>query len=299
MAKPKENDWNFFYSVSFEDKVTVLYHYLCEKGYTMDKINEEFFPNKTVSHNISCITRCYGFEGHNSGIFRNIGATREDVEAFVKKYPQGCDYDGKGTIMKNFLLQRVQQRNNPFNSQSYQQKLSTNTSTKSITSNNWSTYESSFQRTDRRKSFDIGEFLLDVMMVISSKKFWIWILVIIGLIFIFKLCGEIGIFSSLKSSISLIFSNFISSVTATITTFFTNLWNWIKAILYIALVITLIAIMIINFFKNRLWGNLNLLAAGGVFFVIAFYLFSIGSIEMIILSLVFYGFGIWRWQDNV
>ena len=113
MPAPTKNDWNSFYSESFENKVNVLFYYLCEGGYNMQEIAEQVLCdyNQHGPQRVSLITRCYGFGGNNGGVFRSIGASRADVAAFVRAYPNGCEYDGRGRVMRDYLLRRVQSGN--------------------------------------------------------------------------------------------------------------------------------------------------------------------------------------------
>lgn len=113
MPAPTKNDWNSFHVERFETKVNVLYYYLCQGGYNMQEIAEQVLRdnNPHAAQRVSLITRCYGFGGNNGGAFRSIGATKDDVAAFVRAYPNGCGYDGTGQVMKAFLQKRVQTRN--------------------------------------------------------------------------------------------------------------------------------------------------------------------------------------------
>lgn len=113
MSAPTENDWNYFYTESFDNKVNVLYYYLCEGSYNMEEVAKRMLHdyNSHASKRVSAITRCYGLGGNNKGSFQSIGATREDVVALVRAYPSGCYYDGKGQVMREFLEKRVQKQN--------------------------------------------------------------------------------------------------------------------------------------------------------------------------------------------
>lgn len=115
MPAPTNNDWNSFRVETFENKVNVLFYYLCQGGYNMQEIATQVLRtnNQHGSQRVSLITRCYGFEGKNGGAFRTIGATREDVAAFVREYPNGCSYDGEGQVMRAYLQKRVQARYKP------------------------------------------------------------------------------------------------------------------------------------------------------------------------------------------
>lgn len=112
MGAPTDKDWESFRSTNQRDKIDALYDYVCEGSGSMQDIARRIFGSEDSSWTVSMITRCYGFEGHNKGKFRKIGATREDVAAFVRAYPSGTEYDGKGYVMEEFLRNRVASRNN-------------------------------------------------------------------------------------------------------------------------------------------------------------------------------------------
>lgn len=107
MPKPTENDWNSFHSMNQSLKARILYEYTC-LGYNMQEVVDRNGLEDT--RQVSVVTRCYGFDRCRSGMFGYIGSTEDDVTAFLKKYPNGCQFDGKGKTMEEFLKKRVAER---------------------------------------------------------------------------------------------------------------------------------------------------------------------------------------------
>lgn len=112
MTRTNNSDWMAFKNETTGNKADILYNYICLGSGNMEEIGRRLFGryDQYVSHRISVVTRWYGFHGRNSGCFRHIGATREDVLAFVRTYPNGCEYDDRGQTMEAFLRNRVQKR---------------------------------------------------------------------------------------------------------------------------------------------------------------------------------------------
>ena len=110
MSAPTDNDWASFRQEKTRDKVDVLFEYCCKGSDSMNGIAESVLGVDGASvQRVSCITRCYDFGGNNRGIFKKMNVTRKDVEAFVKTYPDGVDYeDGRGTVMRQFLEERLE-----------------------------------------------------------------------------------------------------------------------------------------------------------------------------------------------
>ena len=133
MGAPTQADWMVFQSEKRQAKVGVLYEYLCVGRQNMKDVAQKVLHdyNDQAGQRVSVITRCYGFEGHNQGKFSKWGVLPEDVEAFVKKYPNGCSYDG-GKTMAEFLMARVQARKNVKSNNSTVQKKSVNTVQKTV-----------------------------------------------------------------------------------------------------------------------------------------------------------------------
>lgn len=82
----------------------------------MEDVAAVVFPGeqpRSGGEKVSVVTRCYGFEGRNSGIFSKwgiAGALRDsDIKEFVKTYPRGCRFDN-GAEMRQFLLNKINER---------------------------------------------------------------------------------------------------------------------------------------------------------------------------------------------
>jgi hypothetical protein len=82
--------------------------------YKMKEVGARVFGDENYSFTVSLIHRCYNFSGQNGGKYsngckfeKNYGyrVTRQDIEAFVKKYPMGTY--SLGITFEDFLLTRV------------------------------------------------------------------------------------------------------------------------------------------------------------------------------------------------
>ena len=117
MANVTMNDINSFQYVSRKQKVDAMTLYLIgDNGvvYNMQEVEGIVFGRGT-SQTVSMIHRCYNFSDRNGGRYRNgcwfeqqygYRVTRADIEAFVKKYPNGTYQNG--VTFDEFLLSRVQ-----------------------------------------------------------------------------------------------------------------------------------------------------------------------------------------------
>lgn len=106
-----------FRSLSVKKKVDCMELYLIGSNgykYNMQEVGERVFGNVNYSYTVSMIHRCYNFAGQNSGKYRNgcnfektygYRVTRKDIEAFVRKYPNGTF--NNGVTFENFLRARV------------------------------------------------------------------------------------------------------------------------------------------------------------------------------------------------
>lgn len=112
MAKPTENDWSSFRSESKDSKIAVLYDYVCCGVGNMQRVAQTALrsDNAQDSRRVSCIMRCFGFEGNNCGTLIDLDITKDDVAAFVKKYPNGCEYGKGAVIMRNYMTHRINSR---------------------------------------------------------------------------------------------------------------------------------------------------------------------------------------------
>lgn len=86
--------------------------------YNMQEVGLLVFGNENYSYTVSLIHRCYNFSGQNGAKYKNgckfekiygYRVSRRDIEAFVKKYPNGT-YD-KGITFEDFLKSRVNAAN--------------------------------------------------------------------------------------------------------------------------------------------------------------------------------------------
>lgn len=121
MSKPTENDWESFRQVPRQTKAKILEAYLYgipdRKGKSnMEMVADYVFGKTTQSEMqfISCITRCYGFEGQNGSYYKKakLNLVSDDFVQFVKKYPNGCPDDyPEHKIMDEFMEDRSVARN--------------------------------------------------------------------------------------------------------------------------------------------------------------------------------------------
>lgn len=120
MAKPTKNDWENFEQIPLQTKAKVLEAYLYgipgQPGKpNMETVAEYVFKKATQSEMqmISCITRCYGFEGQNGSYYKrkNLNLISDDFLQFVKAYPRGCPSDyPQHEIMDEFMRGRDAKR---------------------------------------------------------------------------------------------------------------------------------------------------------------------------------------------
>ncbi|MBQ8316059.1 MAG: hypothetical protein IJX95_10025 [Lachnospiraceae bacterium] len=232
MSAPTENDWNYFYTESFDNKVNVLYYYLCEGSYNMQEVANRILHdyNPHAPQRVSVITRCYGFGGNNKGSLRSIGATREDVVAFVRAYPNGCYYDGKGQVMRDFLVKRGQERNR--RSVSYTQPRNAGDRTGTVRSNQ-KTYNSDafdFSECDTYSTATMLRCGIVLALMFCTFKFlwgWNWILALVVAFFVVGLIigvmEKFGITDFVLQIVSLLFVFLVVK--------FSLHWHWIIALL--------------------------------------------------------------------
>ena len=102
-----------FKSLGQKKIVDCMELYLIE-GYNMSQVGNLVFGKENYSYTVSLIHRIYGFSDRNSGLYRNgcsfernysYRVTRQDIEAFVKKYPEGTY--SKGIRLEDFLITRA------------------------------------------------------------------------------------------------------------------------------------------------------------------------------------------------
>lgn len=106
-----------FKSLAVKKKVDSMELYLIGSNgykYNMQEVGARVFGDENYSYTVSLIHRCYNFSGQNGGKYRNgckfeqitgYRVSRSDIEAFVKKYPNGTF--NNGVIFEDFLKTRV------------------------------------------------------------------------------------------------------------------------------------------------------------------------------------------------
>lgn len=112
MGRPTENDIAEFESFSDREKAAVLYQYFV-LGYNMEQVAENVFNSKEdeqKSRSVSCITRCYGFHGQNSGTYKKFAEFIEenDFYEFVRTH-RDIPYDDR-TILDEYLKHLFEKR---------------------------------------------------------------------------------------------------------------------------------------------------------------------------------------------
>lgn len=142
MGKPTENDRIAFNTINRNQKVQALYNYLYV-GQNMQEVAKYVFNDSSshASQRVSVITRCYGFSNRNSGIFRKYDDLEmSDIEAFVKKYPNGCESD---MVMRDFIEKRMAEK---------KRKKNNNSSMQNSVQNNTGFWEQLPQRIDSQQN---------------------------------------------------------------------------------------------------------------------------------------------------
>ncbi len=117
-----EDERNQFRSIAFKKKADSMELYLIGRNgykYNMQEVGEAVFGDANYSFTVSLIHRCYNFSGQNGGKYRNgckfeqkygYRVTRSDIEAFLKKYPNGTF--NNGVTFEDFLLTRLKSAQN-------------------------------------------------------------------------------------------------------------------------------------------------------------------------------------------
>lgn len=92
-AGPTNSDWEYFHNrITNDQKARILYEYLY-RGAKMAEIGRTVLNDSTGDITVSCVMRCYGFSGQNSGYFspnKGYQLDYQDFVRFVKQYPNGC-----------------------------------------------------------------------------------------------------------------------------------------------------------------------------------------------------------------
>ena len=121
-----------FKSINRNLKIEAMEMYLIGNNgykYNMQEVGKALFGDENYSFTVSLITRCYNFAGQNGGKYRNgckfektygYRVSREDIEAFVRKYPNGTF--GNGVTFEDFLIARVESSRNRGSTQFNEEK---------------------------------------------------------------------------------------------------------------------------------------------------------------------------------
>lgn len=119
----KRDEFSQFKNLSAKKKVDSMELYLIGCNgykYNMQEVGERVFGNENYSYTVSLIHRYYNFSGQNGGRYREgcsfertygYRVTRKDIEAFVRKYPNGTV--DKGVTFEDFLITRVKNAKSP------------------------------------------------------------------------------------------------------------------------------------------------------------------------------------------
>lgn len=111
------DELNQFSGLSVKKKLDSMELYLIGANgykYNMQEVGARVFGDENYSYTVSLIHRCYNFAGQNSGKYKNgckfeqtfdYRVTRKDIEAFIKKYPNGTF--NQGITFEDFLKTRI------------------------------------------------------------------------------------------------------------------------------------------------------------------------------------------------
>lgn len=111
------DEFRQFKSLATKKKVDSMELYLIGANgcrFNMQEVGAKVFGDDNYSYTVSMIHRCYNFSGQNSGKYRNgckfeqmygYRVSRKDIEAFVKKYPNGTF--NNGVTFEDFLRTRL------------------------------------------------------------------------------------------------------------------------------------------------------------------------------------------------
>lgn len=105
-------------NIPISRRVDCMALYLLGSGgyyYNMQEVGAKIFGDVNYSYTVSLIHRCYNFSGQNSGRYCNgckfeqtygYRVSRNDIEAFVKTYPNGTF--SNGITFEEFLIARAE-----------------------------------------------------------------------------------------------------------------------------------------------------------------------------------------------
>jgi TPR repeat protein len=102
------NDLEALKSIQPKVRAEIMYTYLCGQGYNMQDVARIVLgdTNEQAGKRVSCVMRCYGFEGNNSGKYKGK-VTKEDILLYIQNYPNG-DLENNFIL---FLQRRIDERN--------------------------------------------------------------------------------------------------------------------------------------------------------------------------------------------
>lgn len=110
------NDIQNFKHINEHDKIRCMDAYLIRGIGNMQDVGMSVFNNRNASHTVSLIHRAYNFSLRNGGRYKNGCAFEKqynyrvsinDIEVFVRAYPNGC-WQG-GYSFEQFLIERAEQ----------------------------------------------------------------------------------------------------------------------------------------------------------------------------------------------
>lgn len=209
------DEFNQFKSISAKKKIDSMELYLIgSNGYTynMKEVGARVFGDENYSYTVSLIHRCHNFAGQNGGKYRNgckfeqstgYRVTRKDIEAFVKKYPNGTF--NNGVTFEDFLRTRITAGNSTAKASAGLRSQSRTTRSKQVTSqhnaNQYNTqysgnYSGDEMPPEKLKMLMIGFGSIGVLILMvlffTGGLFKHWLISLIVLFF------TIGAFSSVK-----------------------------------------------------------------------------------------------------
>lgn len=123
------DELNQFRHISLKNKIDSMQLYLIGKNgykFNMQDVGYKVFSDPNYSYTVSLIHRCYNFSGQNSGKYRDgckfeqrygYRVSRKDIEAFIKKYPNGTF--NSNITFEDFLITRINNNSYSVNTSSH------------------------------------------------------------------------------------------------------------------------------------------------------------------------------------
>ena len=120
MPAPTDNDRQVFYVLRSQKKVEqILYAYLY-RYHNMEDAGRYVFPDQepmTQTQYVSCVMRCYGFDGRNGGLVFDWNSNNhwemddkeaeQALSAFAEMFPNGLEWMSGERTLKEFLVEWV------------------------------------------------------------------------------------------------------------------------------------------------------------------------------------------------